>query len=128
MAKKSYWSSPGFGVAVGGMAVALFWAWTLRDTSPQAPAPSGSGGMLTGARMFGALSAGAFQGQVGSMVSLGAVRPQLLMPAPPVPAGAPAWGNSLARFVIDAPAQIRNGSMVTVPLGRGRTLSYRRTR
>jgi hypothetical protein len=62
------------------------------------------------------------------MVSLGALRPQVIERSHPVPASLPTWGNSLPHFMIDAPAQVSHGSVVTRELGGGRRVSYRRAR
>jgi len=99
--------------------------WSVAYLDPPEGLDTWPGFQLSG---VGALSAGAFRGQVGSMVSLGALRPQVLERSHPVPASLPTWGNSLPHFVIDAPAQVSHGSVVTRELGGGRRVSYRRAR
>jgi hypothetical protein len=123
--RKGYFKSPGFGVALGGLFVAGLWLWSQRRADrPTNTVVVPSGGDETLMAGLGQLRAGAFQGQVGQVVSLGALTP--IPSAPPVPASLPSWGNSLPQFVVDAPAQMRYGRMVTMNLGRGRRLVRRR--
>lgn len=125
--RKGYFKSPGFGVAVAGIAVSALWLWSTRDSrrkSSPATTSVPSGGAETALVGVGQLRAGAFRGQVGTLVSLGALTP--IPSAQPVPASLPSWGNSMPDFVVDAPAQMRYGRMVTMQLGRGRRLVRRR--